>query len=844
MRHYLRIFLSSTFIDMEQEREQLIKDVFLRLKEFGKHRNVDITDVDLRIGVSQEELENGNTLKVCLDEVERCKESKIFFIGLLGHRYGWNAWSKDGSTNIQSLKSKYDWIFQENLVDRSITELEIECAIKKHIDLSNKRIFIYLRDEDFSNSIEAQLVKKKNYQPEPYLLKQKQIELKSKILTTSVANVSTYASIQELSEIVFEDIKNEIVNIFPDNNSLNIHEKNQLLHDVYSHNKTKIYIPDQHLIAEIWKFIQSKKQSLILHGESGIGKSSLLSYIKEKIKVESNEYIVIDYFIGADGKNKVIDVVQKITRDIQNTFLAHEENLCIINQNTGVFEEWLQKIPDDKKVLIIIDALDQISDDTTLSWIPKKIPDNVKFLLSLQQIHEKNKCFEDIKVYGVDVNQKVQIIELFEHDNSIKISEPIKTKLYDNNQTDNPLYLLIILNEIKLFGNIFELEKFVDYYLKADSVEMIFKLFFDRLRSDYQVDNNNLVNILLSYLYIFKYGIDENTFIDLISSKYGYKTSIYPILLSIKNYLSHGSRLYIINNKFKLSIEGDIGKTNIEKSRNDFIKIVQEKYRNNQFILAELAYQLYLTKDSKNLYTHILDIDTLDCCIEANEQDAFVMIDYLQERYSDILDKIFFLMKTEMCTKNVDRISNIFEFLNLYFIKEYWFIEIYNKLVDTYEELHGVNCQKCLDLKILLAETYELFYDEQNAEFEYICALNIQKQLEKNEYVEQYLKRKINTLQDQYDLPNDDNFINDRNETILEDEEFFETDEGQLIIRKKEQLQVDNKKLTKKQKKEKQEQEEVLLSSNFYIYLCPECGGTWQSISSNDVVCPHCDSYI
>src|SRR6516164_7401675 len=82
----VRLFVSSTFRDMDEEREELIKRVFPKLRRFCEERGLGWTDVDLRWGVTEAQVERGELLPVCFAEIERCRP---FFIALLGERYGW-----------------------------------------------------------------------------------------------------------------------------------------------------------------------------------------------------------------------------------------------------------------------------------------------------------------------------------------------------------------------------------------------------------------------------------------------------------------------------------------------------------------------------------------------------------------------------------------------------------------------------------------------------------------------------------------------------------------------------------------------------------------------------------
>jgi telomerase protein component 1 len=81
-----RVFLSSTFRDVHAERDHLINVVFPRLRERLEPYRVELVDVDLRWGVTREQAESDQALGLCLQQVDECRP---FFLGFLGHRYGW-----------------------------------------------------------------------------------------------------------------------------------------------------------------------------------------------------------------------------------------------------------------------------------------------------------------------------------------------------------------------------------------------------------------------------------------------------------------------------------------------------------------------------------------------------------------------------------------------------------------------------------------------------------------------------------------------------------------------------------------------------------------------------------
>ena len=77
----IRVFISSTFRDMQAERDYLVKFIFPQLRKLCESRGVTWGEVDLRWGVTDEQAAEGKVLPICLEEIKRCRP---YFIGLLG----------------------------------------------------------------------------------------------------------------------------------------------------------------------------------------------------------------------------------------------------------------------------------------------------------------------------------------------------------------------------------------------------------------------------------------------------------------------------------------------------------------------------------------------------------------------------------------------------------------------------------------------------------------------------------------------------------------------------------------------------------------------------------------
>ncbi|XP_077865627.1 telomerase protein component 1-like, partial [Saccoglossus kowalevskii] len=134
-----RVFISSTFRDMHGERDLLTRFVFPELRARAKKHFINVYEVDLRWGVTEDEAKSNKSIEICLSEVSRCD----LFIGILGDRYGWIP-----ERYLAPDTEEFDWL-KDYPAGRSITELEMFHAALCDSQNMGDRAFFYLRSGDF-----------------------------------------------------------------------------------------------------------------------------------------------------------------------------------------------------------------------------------------------------------------------------------------------------------------------------------------------------------------------------------------------------------------------------------------------------------------------------------------------------------------------------------------------------------------------------------------------------------------------------------------------------------------------------------------------------------------------
>jgi tetratricopeptide (TPR) repeat protein len=90
-RPIIRVFVSSTFRDLEKERNILQAEVFPALERYCAEREFQFQAIDLRWGVPGEAGLDHRSMRICFDELWRAQQvsPKPNFLVLLSDRYGW-----------------------------------------------------------------------------------------------------------------------------------------------------------------------------------------------------------------------------------------------------------------------------------------------------------------------------------------------------------------------------------------------------------------------------------------------------------------------------------------------------------------------------------------------------------------------------------------------------------------------------------------------------------------------------------------------------------------------------------------------------------------------------------
>lgn len=600
----VRIFLSSTFRDMKEERSALIKTFeILRLK--ANRRDVDLCVVDLRWGVTEEESRNGKTISVCLNEIER---SYPFFIGLLGNHYGTAVDSSILEMN-PDLKEQYPWLVDDIAAGLSITEIEMRYGV-----LCNK-----------GNS-EASFYLKQTSEPDddPRLS-----ELKRKIRQQQHCPVADYASIDELCNKIEVEVVRILDRHFPETDISPI-DCGRAMQRAYINSRHAHYLKRQSYFDIIDSFVLSQGQHLVFKGESGIGKSALLAnWIKEN--ENRDEFNLVYHFVGNSfSDNNYGNILRRLCDEIYNLYPIERQS-----SHFDTIEEEAQYLLNlitiqEKPLIIVIDGINQIitiNNEKLLLWLPVS-NEKVKYVFSTLDDDETMDVFQR-RGYRVEIVAPLSSKErerfAVEYLDSFgkRLSENLLQRIIDDAESENTLVLKSLLDELICFGSYEQLESRIDYYLSATSIPDFFDRVLIRMEEDYSA-NQDLVHHVLTLISVSERGLSEEEIMAIVGCQERdwklFFCAFYNHFI-IKDGIISFSHQYMASAIEKRYHTTDASK--IAAFRYEIVSYFESIKKENNLIsnhcISELAHQYYHFEDWKGLYKIIVSFDAFNYFNESNQ---------------------------------------------------------------------------------------------------------------------------------------------------------------------------------------------------------------------------------
>ncbi|CAF4551274.1 unnamed protein product [Rotaria sp. Silwood1] len=284
------------------------------------------------------------------------------------------------------------------------------------------------------------------------------------------------------------------------------------------------------ILERVRNYVQgSSKQPLVLWGEGGCGKSSMLA----KIASESSSWfsskqctpIRLIRFLGTTPDSSSIGpLLRSVCQQLCFLYQVPENTIPVeLSQLINYFKRLLEKTSADKPFCIFFDSLDQLSSADgahSMSWLPPTLPNYVKLIVStlpgifnilntLRNIIDSRENFIQIKPLGEELGKTVLKARLNREHRTITDIQwgLVHERLAECNI---PLYVKLVFDEIKLWKS----------YTKTQEKDLAKTVSTSINKLLGRIENQHghiLVEHALSYITASRSGLSEAELEDLIS---------------------------------------------------------------------------------------------------------------------------------------------------------------------------------------------------------------------------------------------------------------------------------------------------------------------------------------
>ena len=516
----VRVFISSTFRDMHAERDYLVRVVFPELRERCARRRLHLVDVDLRWGVTEEEAEQGKVLEVILDEIDR---SRPFFVAMLGERYG----SVPDSVPEEA-RFAHPWL--GDYPAHSLTALEIVHGVLRNPDTA-KRSFFYLRDPPFIALLSES--KRTDFAAESAEAGAKLAALKDEIRRSGRPIMEDYpcrwdddrgrlVDLDVFGARVLEDLWGAICEEYPEE----VPEADPVamereMHEAFAEERSSLHVGRTEEAGRLTEYVQgADRRPIVITGGSGCGKSAFLANWYRRYAAEHPDDFVLAYFVGAspDSTNH-LRLLRNMCQELRREFALAEE----LPEDDKKLSETLAALlaaasRGKSRVVVLVDALDQLLPLEAahgLGWLLDYIPEKARLVMSSLEVDcldvLRRREVEEITLPSLSIDERRQIVRTLLGEWRRKLDERQMAALLAHRGVENPLYLRVAMEELRLFGRFEELSARIKAL--AEDIPGLFEQVLARLEEDH---GHHLVAEAFALLGCSRYGLSEVELMDLL----------------------------------------------------------------------------------------------------------------------------------------------------------------------------------------------------------------------------------------------------------------------------------------------------------------------------------------
>jgi tetratricopeptide (TPR) repeat protein len=483
----IRVFVSSTFRDMQREREHLIKNVFPRLRKLCESRDVTWHEVDLRWGITDAEFERGEVSSLCLRELDRCRP---FFIGLLGDAHG------------------------------TVAEEEMLHCLSDPAGAAHA--FFYFRRPASAESESLVTLKERI-----------RSSWRDGVLPTKPRD--GYATPEVLGRAIRRDFRCVINDLFPADAAPDPIDRARCEHEAIAQKHRVGHVVRKRLFEQL----DASASPLVITGEAGIGKSALLAnWLAHHRERHPDDFTLLHAYESTDDAA----IVRRILLELNRAFFRGSREVPVDREKVlHELPKWIAEVPATSRVVLVLDGL-----EAGFEWLPLEFPSNCRVIAStrpgpaLDAVRRRQ--WQELALEPLTEAERMELIRTFLRPYGKRLDKTRRRRIAAAAQTANPLFLRALLDELRQFGDYSRLDERIERCLSAAGPRELYDAVLERWENDYSA-GRDLVRRALVLIRSARRGLTEAELVELLGDDSSRLPDLFwsPLFLAMESSLTRRS---------------------------------------------------------------------------------------------------------------------------------------------------------------------------------------------------------------------------------------------------------------------------------------------------------------
>ena len=377
-----------------------------------------------------------------------------------------------------------------------MTELEILHGVLNAPEMAG-RAYFYFRDAAWSEGKGA------DFRSEGADERAKLARLKERVRSSPFPAVD-YPTPEAVADRITEDLWRLIDAEYPADAVPDEFERERRSHEAYALERRRLYVGQEETVAALLARLEqasdergdeaARSRITLVTGESGTGKSALIANVLAKYRERHPSHVVIEHYVGSTSDaSDPSKLMRRIAGEIRKLTESSREIEDDPEKLSEQFAEWLAEASwwagrNGRTVVISLDALDKLSGEERLRWLPKTTAPQLRIVLSSlgsesREVLEK-RGVETLaaRPFTKDVARAYLVETLARRGRKLPAREV--ERIVAHPRATLPIYLKTLVEELSVFGSYEGLPQRITECLAAEEPDDLFEVILARLEAD------------------------------------------------------------------------------------------------------------------------------------------------------------------------------------------------------------------------------------------------------------------------------------------------------------------------------------------------------------------------